>query len=604
MVSSDEDGGDISPQIVPFPVSARPSRPRRSRLARPPTPPSACEESAHYPVFNPEDPRHNPALGRNGGLDPVESLPQTAQSVGSIRWMHGLPGRSLRRARSGLQALRSGLHRRPSRSADESHVTNGLWSSSDSAEGSSDPRERFFSSTVSEASTEEDYEFGTGLYRTGCNCPGPKKDEGKDTSLPSVPHTNLDPLPRLSSGADMPLIFPMDTIASASPDEDLSSAEKSLITEDSPTVEKWQTTEKYPTVEKWPTTEMVPTTAKSLTTERSSITERSPTTEGFPIAEESPTTERLPAAEDQPTYTNSRFPRPGDAPVAVFDDKSPAPSVDHQTSIQDLSTWKYPVPGSSSTAASPGESQLDPSADFKEAHAPVEATGISCLSRTSSLLRPSQAEQVPCGETEVTVTTKEICSTNIRESESHKAEAVDEQTQSTSAARKTSFNLDHALPEVELSGLASMEYYLSLNTMGASEESKTSDEEPSPDSLIGDRHAPLSPWLPTDKGDRTSLLSLQDEYFLVDGKSTDLRPDRGDNPIKGERGFAGDGGLHSGPGLDRNLSVRTQEIPEIIGPGGPMGAPRPRSFPRDREGSDSTEEYLVTYSLLHRHYFS
>lgn len=153
-----------------------------------------------------------------------------------------------------------------------------------------------------------------------------------------------------------------------------------------------------------------------------------------------------------------------------------------------------------------------------------------------------------------------------------------------------------------------MEYYLSsLNTLGASDarENKTSDEEPSPNSLSEeDGQAHLSPWIPADKRDRTSPLSLQDEYFLVDGKSTDLRPDRGDNPIKGERGFVGDGGLHSGPGLDRNLSIRAQDIPEIIGPGGSMGIPSPRPLRRDREGSDSTEEYLVTYSLLHQHYFS
>lgn len=150
-----------------------------------------------------------------------------------------------------------------------------------------------------------------------------------------------------------------------------------------------------------------------------------------------------------------------------------------------------------------------------------------------------------------------------------------------------------------------MEYYLSsLNTLGASDahENKTSDEKPSFNSPSEeDGQANLSPWIPADKFDRTSPLSLQDEYFLVDGKSTDLRPDRGDNPVKG--GFVGDGGLHSGPGLDRNLSIPTQDIPEIIGPGGSIGIPNPRPFRRDRGDSDSTEEYLVTYSLLHQHYF-
>lgn len=152
-----------------------------------------------------------------------------------------------------------------------------------------------------------------------------------------------------------------------------------------------------------------------------------------------------------------------------------------------------------------------------------------------------------------------------------------------------------------------MDYYLSLNGLGAIEthENKTSSENPSPDSFTeDDGEARLSPWIPADKADRTSPASLRDEYFLVDGKSTDLRPDRGNNPIKSERAFAGDGGLHSGPGLDRNASIQAQEIPEIIGPGGPMGMPSPRLLRRDRDSSDSTDEYLVTYSLLHQHYFS
>ncbi|KAL4943200.1 hypothetical protein BDV06DRAFT_221445 [Aspergillus oleicola] len=591
MVSSDEDRGDTSPQIVPFPVSVRSSRRRRSRLSRPLSPPSACEESVHYPVFNPEDPRHNPTLGRVV-LERADSLPQTAQAAGSIRWMHGLPGRSLRRARSGLQALRSGLHRHPSRSADDDHTSSGLWSSSDSAEGSSDPRERFFSSTVSEASTEEDYDFGTGLYRTGCNSPRPKNGGGKDISTLTSP-SNLGPLPSLNTAADMPLLLPMETIISASTNESSPTTERSPTPEKSPTAEKWTTT-----TERSPTTENSPDTERSTATEGLSSTERSPTAEGWSIS------------------TASNMPSPNDAPVAGLEARlklfSASPSetltsnVAHQPLLPELPNRNSSLRDTSSTAACLSEPDQSILKDAKDLHIPIEETNMGCPSRTPSApLRQSQVEQVPCGETEVVVRTEEICSPGDSQPEDHQTECVAEDTEPTTVVKKSSLNLNNTLPEVELGGLAGMEYYLSLNTEGVSEESKTSDEEPSPDSLSdNDRNVPLSPWLPTDKPDRTSLLSLRDEYFLVDGKSTDLRPDRGDNPIKGERGFAGDGGLHSGPGLDRDLSIRTQEIPEIIGPGGPIGVPSPRSFPREREGSDSTEEYLVTYSLLHRHYFS
>lgn len=131
-------------------------------------------------------------------LDDVDNLPQLTHPAGSIRWMQGLPGRSLRRARSGLQALRSGLHRRPIPGVDGEHAHNGLWSSSDSAEASSSRHTRFFSSTVSEASTEEDYDFGTDLYRTGCNTyPGNTCERNKDISISSpsyIPSSNPAPI--------------------------------------------------------------------------------------------------------------------------------------------------------------------------------------------------------------------------------------------------------------------------------------------------------------------------------------------------------------------------------------------------------------------------
>ncbi|KAL4913267.1 hypothetical protein BDW62DRAFT_214361 [Aspergillus aurantiobrunneus] len=523
--------GDTPSPIVPFSVSIRSSRRKRSRLPRAPTPTSACEESAHYPVFDPDDPRHNPALGRGMYLEGVDSTPRATHSAGSIRWMQGLPGRSLRRARSGLQALRSGLHRRPARMADGDHVNNGLWTLSDSAERSSGPHERF-SSTVSEASTEEDYEFGTDLFRTGYDSSDPKNETSKDISPPStIPHTNPVPVSVLSTGGGLPLVSPVETLADA------------------------------------------------------------------------------PLDEDPPTRMYLNVPRADDGPSTMLDDQipanppkssdSPAPDEDAHASIREQPKYESSALNIPQATVHLGDVGPDMPFGTKNSHMPAEETNMTCVSRRSSdAIRGSQVEQVPRGETEVTVTTEEISSTGTSRSECQSG-VVGEDSGPDPEVETMPLNLGDS---------GGMEYYLSLNTQGAGEvrESKSSDEEPSPNSLSeDDRDARLSPWPPGDKAERTSLLSLRDEYFLVDGKSPDLRPDRGDTPIKGERGFVGDGGLHSGPGLDRNLSIRTHEIPEIIGPGGPMGIPSPRPFRRDREGSDSTaEEYLVTYSLFHRHYFS
>ncbi|KAL4863861.1 hypothetical protein BDV12DRAFT_20913 [Aspergillus spectabilis] len=560
MVSSDDDCGDASPQLLSFSISIRSSR-RRSRLAKPPTPPPACEESAHYPVFNPEDPRHNPTLRRSVCLEEIDSLPTTAHSTGSMRWMQGLPGRSLRRARSGLHALRSGLHRRPVQGTDGDHVINGLWPSSDSAEGSTDPNERLFSSTVSEASTEEDYDFGTDLYRTGCNYPDKKNKTSKDTGAPSsTPHPTPAPLPAPLPASSMeihrPLVPPVQSAPTAPSDEAVPSPctdPNTTIVDDIPaaTLDDQWTVISAEVSESWAADEELHPTILELPSPNPSIPEA----------------------------------------VASLDETGPE----------------------------------SPSDDTQIPHVAAEETKMCCVSYSSSnASHQSRVGHIPCGLVEFIERREDNYSSGASSSKSTKARADEENidlSPDTETAlpdvraedsMQTNFSIDEqhigdTAPTVELGNLRGMEYYLSLDTLAGNDtpESKISDEEPSPNSLDDDdRNAQLSPWLPTDKGERTSLLSLRDEYFFVDGKSTDLRPDRGDNPIKGERGFTGDGGLYSGPGLDRNVSIRTQEIPEIIGPGGPIGMPSPRPFRRDREGSDSTEEYLVTYSLFQRHYFS
>jgi hypothetical protein len=95
-------------------------------------------------------------------------------------------------------------------------VINGVWHSSDSAEASSDRHERRFSSTVSEASTEEDYDFGTHLYRTGCNYPSLSDDI--DDMHPSPPTS----LPTLSTEAGRPLANGLSPTPEDSPGEDSS----------------------------------------------------------------------------------------------------------------------------------------------------------------------------------------------------------------------------------------------------------------------------------------------------------------------------------------------------------------------------------------------
>lgn len=100
-------------------------------------------------------------------LAQIQDQTQPSNARDSVRWMQSLPRKSLHKARSGFLALRSGMQRNPqTRSRTRGNIPS-IWSSS---EDSSEMQDDEFPSTVSEASTEEDIDFGTGLYRTPCNC--------------------------------------------------------------------------------------------------------------------------------------------------------------------------------------------------------------------------------------------------------------------------------------------------------------------------------------------------------------------------------------------------------------------------------------------------
>ncbi|KAL2872509.1 uncharacterized protein BJX67DRAFT_11441 [Aspergillus lucknowensis] len=544
-------GARLQPAQYTFSISIRSSG-RRGRLSRPPTPPCECEERIHYPVFNPADPRHNSALRTSAWPDGTNNLAQIAHPVGPRRWMQTLPGRSLRRARSGLQALRSGFYRRPAhQNIDGDNAINGAWpSSSDSAEGSSDRHDNRFSSTVSEASTEEDYDFGTNLYRTDCNHrdsgEGMARYAGPSSHIPR-PHPGLTPAS--SAGADTPPVHLIEATTPACSREDLSAAVADLdhANHDDGARANADNQRMGENI----TSTVPPSTA----------------------AKENPNPPVQSPPNSSATPANAQNP----AGALVEADTSPSAAEiriisEPQVVVEETNTT--PISGSPSS----GRSQL------------------------------RQIDQAPYEGIKVAEEVEETPATGILTLECFQTENTREDAESTPGVGKVPENLlDNVVPEVALGDFGDMSHILSLNPLdgGVLTESTGNDEVSGPTSQIEDEaNTLLNPWLPLDKGDRSSLLSMRDEFFLVDGKSTDLRPDRGDNPLKGERAFTGDGGLYSGPGLDRDLSIRTQEVPEIIGPGGPTGLTNPRPLRRDRDGSDSTEEYLVTYSLLHRHYFS
>ncbi|KKK16129.1 hypothetical protein AOCH_006594, partial [Aspergillus ochraceoroseus] len=493
-------------------------------LTQLPVTPPVCEESAHYPVFNPQDPRHNPALRTNTWPEVDYIPPQTTGSTSSIRWMQSLPRRSLRRARSGLLALRSGLSRRPVyHNSSRNEDTQDPWSSSDSAGGFSSGHDELFSSTVSEASTEEDYEFGIDLFRAGCHCPSGYEDEAeRSPKFPSsIPYPHPGPLP--------------------SPNTGVNDLHGGILVE--------MTSNAY---------FMGPPTSPVVNPDQFRIETEPGTTLDGHCGVEHPN----PTPPDHGSHT---------ARIEV---------IPEEVRLSDESSSSI-VPDSSTLDGDLHASSLDHSPQSNDVPVPSDEAQISLQVEEGQPISPSGLED-------------------------NMSMIIEQATHFSLTPDESPTIPHHAPPESELEDVG---YYRSLHLLGTNEIpcGNESDEEPRQSSTSDDDANPsLNPWLPIDidKSNRTSLLSLRDEYFLVDGKSSDLRPDRGDNPLKAEQRFTGDGSLHSGPGLDRSLSTSTQDIPEIIGPRGPMGIPAARSLRSEREGSDSTDEYLVTYSLLHRHYFS
>lgn len=117
----------------------------------------------------------------------------------------------------------------------------------------------------------------------------------------------------------------------------------------------------------------------------------------------------------------------------------------------------------------------------------------------------------------------------------------------------------------------------------------------------GPRWSTVTPATPRDD------LPDKDEYFLVDGKSNDFPPGRGDNSMRAEKRIVSDGSIHSGPGLDRDPGVRAQFVPEAIGPGSPrrrVVSRRDHRAGAERDCSDSTDEYISTYRILRQRFRS
>ncbi|OGM41065.1 hypothetical protein ABOM_010227 [Aspergillus bombycis] len=599
-------------QAFSFSVTLRPSMARRARIVRPPAPPPSCEESTHYPVFNPLDPRHNPAVVTSSWNRGGCYAPRNTNLESPVSWVQSLSKRSLRRARSGLIALRAGMQRRASIfGTNRTANIPRAWPSSDATEGSSDQRDdASFPSTISEASTEEDSDFGTHLHRTECNDASSLScdvDKCLDNWPFSVTITDLNPFQELTGGYWPPGLFLTEAAHSIFP-RDSTDGNNGLGLQ----ISRELTTGDYIQLDDLFMNE-------SGSESEGSLPRLSRSSKSLP----DPGGSQITGAEAEPSHSAILTPLPNTllAPVSLRD-----PSVNGSTSqIMD----PLPSPGLPRPPTTDGQ----PSGRFYVSRTPQVSNAALVVESRGLIDRVSAYSDNSIGRTEDEVGDQALTPAIHHESSLDvQAEPPQSECQSTTEEAQTQDIAESGTNASLSNDPVCTVLTLSTNLADATSERPNDDNHHTPPRPSGDtgglgcsdcsgEQSPWSArpseevtvtdltsvsnnlWTSIENGDLASLLSFTDEYFFVDGK-TSGHPDRGDNPTKTERSIMSDEGLYNGLGHDRIPSAGTLDVPEIIGPGRAIHIPPPRPYRAERDASDdSVDEYLLTYPMYQRRYF-
>ncbi|KAJ6030429.1 uncharacterized protein N7446_000508 [Penicillium canescens] len=205
-----------------------------------------CQERALYPVFDPQDPRHNPqaqsfSLHRQRSLNPSESRKHT-------QWAQSIPRRSFHRARSHLLALRSGILRRSAVEDDQLGGAAELRSFVSPVALRREREQQGLRPAAYNSSTQDDLGFGTEIYRTATPWPtlethavdvyqahvtsdSPTPAPGPLTSIYDIPPTAIPTITVHQSPDLMPVVGTPLTDPAESPSSPNDSADYQLTGE-------------------------------------------------------------------------------------------------------------------------------------------------------------------------------------------------------------------------------------------------------------------------------------------------------------------------------------------------------------------------------------
>lgn len=151
------------------------------------TPEPQCQERLHYPIYNPQDPRHNPSRGRRH-----DSQHSSSDSQKQARWVQDLQKRSIHKVRSGIVALREGFLRLSSwnNSDIDDTDTGSVLEGPRNKESEKKKRGHGFSG-ISDTSTQEDVNFGVGINRTNSPWPPASREPSSTRLASSLVLTNV-----------------------------------------------------------------------------------------------------------------------------------------------------------------------------------------------------------------------------------------------------------------------------------------------------------------------------------------------------------------------------------------------------------------------------
>ncbi|GAD95943.1 hypothetical protein AOR_1_1146054 [Paecilomyces variotii No. 5] len=507
-----------------------------------------CQERIHYPIFNPHDPRHNPSIVSTS-CPGISYMSKTPSPQRPIRWVQELPGRSLRKARSGLLALTNGMKCHSvlwDRSAKQT-VPGSSSICPPSQEQLSSYRGYSFPQTLSEASTEVDPDFGVEIYRTSRNCSKPESISSWDDEVAEV---------RLSSS--LTLVSP-NTLSKV----DLGASRRGT------SIPKKQ--------------------------DHSSSSQ-----EPGRISQLSDVSSKKPTIRWHDGYVRRSFlTAESDASVPVSSSSCSTPRSNNkvQRRIMGATTESSSYTESSASETSSGESDQHATTELT----PRPHTEVSGTSTDD----PFMSELSRRGSSDSTDDTSFELSEELRQI----AGAIQRLTTDFDMYDDSSCDDTKGNDEENRQPYSSCDIdEMPIRMLGSRPGPETATNRSggiAPSPYISLRNAPRwSVIPPPSQGDD---LPLRDEYFLVDGKSNGNPPGRGDDRIRAEKRIVSDGSIHSGPGLDRDPGVRAHFIPQMIGPGSPrrrVASRREDQARVERNGTDSTDEYISTYRILRQRFRS